>query len=263
MRQTDAHNEPQQPLIGARLRSARDRLGYSQSDIADRLKIQRSFVDAIENMDSDALPAIGYVLGYIRGYAGIVGIDVEEAVKAYKVDSQTPDNLGLRSSPHFVPKKEIRLPKGLFAIIALLSCAVGLAIWYGTHSVTQNSLTTRSNTSKTQQAQTLSETPSDIMTLSATAPSWVEARNEDGEVILSKIFVTGETWQAGINDGIQVSVRDGGALNLYVGEDLIGPLGTKGTPIASLSLPFTDAVFNAATVTTLDLSAETALAAPQ
>jgi len=98
--------------IGTELRDAREALGMSYGDVAELTKIQPQFLEAIENLAKSELPSIGYVLGYVRSYAKTMGMDGASAVARYKVDSEVPENLGMRDRPHFVPQRKIRLPRG-------------------------------------------------------------------------------------------------------------------------------------------------------
>ena len=71
--------------IGIRLRDARKAMGLTQGDVAEALRIKPAYIDAIERLDTAALPSVGYVLGYVRSYAKRVGMNGDEAVAAYKV----------------------------------------------------------------------------------------------------------------------------------------------------------------------------------
>jgi len=225
--------------IGARLRSARDAKGLSAAEVADTLKIQMSFIQAIEALDRDSLPSIGYVLGYVRAYAGLVGIDGQEAVEAYKADSEVPENLGMRDRPHFVPKAQIRLPKGFFAASTVMACTAVLAFWYYSDIDAQSSALTGLNEAAAVEnvaAEEASIDP-DRMLIKATAPSWVEIKDADGKVIISRIMVAGESWEAKRDSGVTLSARDSGAFELYLGAELEGRIGLKGAPITDIKMP--------------------------
>lgn len=225
--------------IGERLRLAREAIPMSQACIARELKIQPSFIDAIENLDRDSLPPIGYVLGYVRGYAGLVGLDKQAAVNDFKIDSEVPENLGMRDRPHFVPKRQIRMPRGFIAATTVLSCAAVLSFWYASKTDAQSSaLTALSNISPSQseRVETLTIDP-ERMLIKATSPSWIEIKDKDGKTIISRIMTEGESWEAHQDVGIFVSARDSGAFELYLGEDLIGKLGAKGVPMTDIPMP--------------------------
>ena len=51
--------------IGETLRARRVELGLSLSDIAQTTHLREDYIMAIERLDQESLPAIGYVLGFI------------------------------------------------------------------------------------------------------------------------------------------------------------------------------------------------------
>jgi cytoskeleton protein RodZ len=75
------------------------------------------------------------------------------------------------------------------------------------------------------------------MTFKATAPTWVEIKDETGDVIISRILVTGESWQTDVDNNVSLSARDSGALELYLGGELMGNLGKKGIPMRNVPMP--------------------------
>jgi flagellar biosynthesis protein FlhG len=60
---------------GARFRSLREKQGVSLSEIADKTRINIAYLEYIEANRYGALPAPVYVLGYLKQYAKIVGVD--------------------------------------------------------------------------------------------------------------------------------------------------------------------------------------------
>ncbi|MCG3863201.1 MULTISPECIES: cytoskeleton protein RodZ [unclassified Photobacterium] len=66
-------------LPGDVLRQAREQLGYSQKDIANRLRLRISVIDNIENNRFDQAQLATFTRGYVRSYAKYVGLE-EEAV---------------------------------------------------------------------------------------------------------------------------------------------------------------------------------------
>ncbi len=224
--------------IGQDLRLARVNAGLTHSEISETLKIQSVFLNAIEQLDTAALPSIGYVLGYVRAYAQHLGMDGLAAVERYKVDSKVPENLGRRSTPHFVPKRQIRLPRGFFAATTIMSCAAVLAFWYGSQTDAQsNALNPATNLNAPGNAPVVSPIDPELMTFKATAPTWVQIKDQFGNSIISRILVSGESWQTGIYANVTLSARDSGALELYVGGELMGRLGRKGIPMTDVPMP--------------------------
>ena len=217
---------------------ARSAISMSPNCVAKELKIQPGYVQAIEALDRNALPPIGYVLGYVRAYAGLVGIDPKQAVEDFKTDSEVPENLGMRDRPHFVPKRQLRLPKGFFAAATLLACGAVLATWYASKTDAQaTALTTTATITAPAEIPVAAEIDPDRMLIKATAPSWVEIRDKDGQRLISRILVIGESWEASKDAGVSLSARDAGALDLYIGKDLMGQLGPKGVSIENVPMP--------------------------
>jgi len=238
MDKMDPQIEDIQPHIGQRLRLAREAKTMSPACVARELKIQPDFIEAIEVLNRDALPPIGYVLGYVRAYAGLVGINSQQAVEDFKIDSEVPENLGMRDRPHFVPKRQLKLPKGFFAAATAMACFGVLAIWYGGkyESNAANFSSISSLTKAPVSAEPIVIDPN-RMTIKAIGPTKVEIRGADGKSIISRILVAGESWETDKNAGIQLTARDAGALELYIGEDLMGNLGPKGMPIENINMP--------------------------
>ena len=218
------------------LRDARKALGLSYEEMSELTKIQPQFLESIENLAVSELPSIGYVLGYVRTYAKAMGLDGASAVARYKVDSKVPENLGMRDRPHFVPQRKIRMPRGFFPALTVVAIAGMLTMWYGIQTETQAAITQSPDlTPRVVETLTASADPN-IVTVKAIAPSWVQIKDKNGRVIISRIFVTGETWQTQRGSGASLSARDGAAIQIYVGQGDAGLLGEKGVAVNNVPL---------------------------
>ena len=223
--------------IGHRLRLTREEQGFSQSQIASELNVQPHYLDAIEKLDMEALPSIGYVLGYVRAYANHLGLNGQESVEAYKVDSAVPENLGMRDRPHFVPRQKIRLPKGFYAATTTLSCAAVLAFWYASNTGAESGSTVTSpNPGAVTQSTKATDIAPDMMTIKAINPSWVQVKDKNGQQLISRIFVKGESWQISGKAGATLSLRDSGAIELFSGRKSLGLVGQQGVPAEGIPL---------------------------
>lgn len=65
------------------LRHARERLGLSLRDVAERTRIRMAILEAIENDDVDRLPPPIFTRGFVKAYAREVGLDPQEAAALY------------------------------------------------------------------------------------------------------------------------------------------------------------------------------------
>jgi len=74
--------------IGQILKAARERRQISVSDVIVATKMTSTFVKAIEADDFDALVAPVYARGFIKLYAGCVGLDPMPLLKQFDVSSR-------------------------------------------------------------------------------------------------------------------------------------------------------------------------------
>lgn len=84
---------------GKLLAAARERMGFSQDQVAGELYMTLSKVRALENDEFAKLHSDTFIRGYLRAYANLVKIDVSEVMASYDKQAQ---RLGLVEV--FVPK---------------------------------------------------------------------------------------------------------------------------------------------------------------
>jgi hypothetical protein len=224
--------------FGTRLRLRRERFGMSVSDVSATTNLRIDYIEAIERLDEAALPAIGYSLGFVRTYAKALGMDGNVAVKEYKADIAMT-KVPLRDAPHVIFTRQLRLPRGFVSALTVASVALMVGLWYGTQSEAIAAPSTTIVTALPLRADLQAAEPillDGLFTLRTTAPSWIKVSDASGTTLISRIFVTGETWQGPADGGYRVSVRDAGAVELYDGAKLIGTLGAAGEPIDGLTL---------------------------
>jgi cytoskeleton protein RodZ len=65
---------------GALLRRSRQRYGWSVEDVADELKLLPYVIEAIEQDNYTQMAGWTYAVGYLRGYAKLVGVNIESAI---------------------------------------------------------------------------------------------------------------------------------------------------------------------------------------
>lgn len=77
--------------IGATLKEERTRQGLDISSVEERTKIRTKYLRALENEDWDVLPGSAYVRGFLRTYAGVLGLDADALVDEYRVRFEGAD----------------------------------------------------------------------------------------------------------------------------------------------------------------------------
>lgn len=222
--------------LGERLKATRNDKGWSLDEAARQCGVRREFLSALERHDLAALPTVGYGLGYVRAYARVLGLDTGQAVADFKRDSEVPEDLNRPDSPHFVPKRRIRLPRGSVPALGAVACVVMLGAWYGVQLDTVASPDTATVMIDPNTVEDSAPTPDTVLTLRTTAPSWISIRDARGRRIINRVFITGESWQMDVGSAYTVDVRDAGAVELLIGETSLGALGPQGEPLSDLNL---------------------------
>lgn len=115
----------QLPAIGQRLRDRRVTLGQTLEDVEDAIRVNRGYLQALEEEHYDVLPAPVYARGFMRSYARYLGIDADEAVAEMAGTLDPPTGLeplpGLRRRPSSIP--EINRP-----LVAIIGAGIALVV---------------------------------------------------------------------------------------------------------------------------------------
>jgi cytoskeletal protein RodZ len=70
--------------FGRYLLRERDLRGLSAEDVARVTRLALTVIEAIEAGDPERMPPRGYLVGYLRSYAGAVGLDADDVVLRYQ-----------------------------------------------------------------------------------------------------------------------------------------------------------------------------------
>jgi cytoskeleton protein RodZ len=135
MTQPAANDVGAVPSAGARLAQARERLGMSQEQVADKLKLDAHTVVALEAGDYRVIGAAVFVRGFLQRYAQLVGESPTEIAALYARQpeaSLAPDlaRIAIHADRSHRAYRAVRLWP--FAVGVLLLCAAG-AWWWSSH----------------------------------------------------------------------------------------------------------------------------------
>lgn len=114
--------------LGARLRAARERSGYTAIQAAEKLHLDPTVIEALDNEDFDALFAPVYVRGHLKRYADLIGERSGELVNMYServIDVAPPDVTRISHVDRAAPPR----PLGGVMIGAIVGVAAIAAIW--------------------------------------------------------------------------------------------------------------------------------------
>lgn len=121
--------------VGAELRAARLRLGWKLPDVAASLRIRLPYMEAIEDGRIADLPGNAYAVGFLRAYAGMLGLDATEVARRFRAEAQEVNRKPDLQFPAPVPERGV--PAGAVVLLGVLIAAGSYAAWYkfsGDHS---------------------------------------------------------------------------------------------------------------------------------
>ncbi|MCX7369085.1 MAG: DUF4115 domain-containing protein [Alphaproteobacteria bacterium] len=115
--------------VGEELREARNALGVSLEDAATQLRINKRYLQALEEGRVKDLPGAAYAVGFVRSYATALGLDPDEAVRRFRdVSGTAVTKSGELVFPEPVPRRGI--PTGVLAALGLALAMGGYIAWY-------------------------------------------------------------------------------------------------------------------------------------
>ena len=125
---------------GARLAQARERLGMSLEQVADKLKLDPHTIAALEVGDYRVIGAAVFVRGFLRRYAQLVGdspAEIEALYARQPESSQAPDlaRVAVHTERRHRPRKLISPWPAALGVVVLLAAGIW---WWASHRVTRS-----------------------------------------------------------------------------------------------------------------------------
>jgi hypothetical protein len=115
--------------LGETLQRARQAKGVTIEDAERVTRIPRKYIEALEVENYGILPAPVYARGFLRSYAGYLGLDAKELLPLFPI--------GHVEEPKLEPLPEVRQPRtwNMNGVIAMFVVAALIAIVIGLYSV--------------------------------------------------------------------------------------------------------------------------------
>ncbi len=114
--------------VGQALRAQREQLGWSLPDVAAWLRIRLSYLEALESGQVGKLPGSAYALGFLRAYAGALGLDPEDMSRRFRGETKDVNRKPELSFPAPVPERGV--PAGAIVLLGVLVVAGAYVGWY-------------------------------------------------------------------------------------------------------------------------------------
>lgn len=120
-----APEEPSDDSLGASLRAARLASGLSMAELSTKTRVHPRFLTALEQGEYAVLPSRIFSMGYVRAYAGALGLDELSAVERFK--QEYPDAAVPLQPPTGAALQQMRQnsPKILGVIGVFLAVVIG------------------------------------------------------------------------------------------------------------------------------------------
>lgn len=225
---------------GRKLSEARRQRGWTLDEVADRIRVRKEFLEALEEMNVKLLPGKAYALAFLRSYARELGIEEKAIVDQFQDEcALTRDDAPKAAIRTPTSKPKQRPPWAAAAVLVLIA-----AVFVGWRALdSQLRSETEQQVAASTEGASVGSTPAStapapqrVVEIRAVADAWLEARGPDGTVFLSRNLRAGDVYRPDPSPGWTLHARDGGAFELYVNGATAGLLGTAGMPVLGRSI---------------------------
>ena len=124
---TASNDGAEEMTVGRYLKSQREERGEDAAQVADMLRIHRSYLQAIEESDIEKLPGPTYAVGFVRAYAEHLGLDGAQVADRFKEEGKVKASRTPLVLPSPLP--EGRIPSGTILLVAVILLAVAYGGW--------------------------------------------------------------------------------------------------------------------------------------
>ena len=254
--------------VGAELRAARLRLGWGLPEIADALRIRLLYLEGIEAGRLADLPGNAYALGYLRIYAKALGLDPGEVARRFRAEAQEVDRRPDLTFPAPAPQRGAPTGAVVLlgALITAISYAAWFGYYdvpgaqqretppvparfaepprpsspsgpapdsLASQSAPDQAALPAAMPSGPAEAEVVSDAadaspPGGQTLLRFTAASWVQVRQKQGPVLVSRVMRPGETWPVPPDGPLLLTTGNAGGTEIVVDGVAQPPLGPPG-----------------------------------
>jgi cytoskeletal protein RodZ len=220
------------------LAEARAQHGWTLDEVAERIRVRREFLEALEDMNVKLLPGKAYALAFLRSYARELGIEERSIVDQFQDECALTREDAAKQirDPSSKPHRE----RPWAAAVVLVVIAALFVGWRALNApmMRQSEAPAVATTSGAGpgEAPPTALTTRRMVEIRAVSEAWLEARGPDGTVFLSRTLQPGDVYRPDPSPGWTLHARDGGAFELYVNGAPAGLLGTVAMPVLGRSI---------------------------
>jgi len=122
----EPHEASEEITVGSLLRTSREDRHIDLDAVVKATKVRRHYLEALENEEWEKLPSRVFVKGFVRSYAGFLGMDIETVLDYY--DKAAPRE---RYQPHVLQSMNTRsaMWRRIIIISLLVLALIGVIIY--------------------------------------------------------------------------------------------------------------------------------------
>jgi transcriptional regulator with XRE-family HTH domain len=226
---------------GQRLQQARLNKGWSVVEAAERIRVKPEFIAALEAMNVKLLPGKAFAIAYLRSYAGLLGLPVEELVDQFRRECALTREDATPQIHDPVSKPARERPWVLALAPAIL--AAGFIGWRAliVNSPQQAAAPVTEVAAPAQPAGPIApEAPVDEdafglsaqrVEVRALKDAKIEVRASNGTVFYEGVLPTGRALYPDSGAGWTLHAQDGAAFEVFLNGQSVGTLGAANAPV--------------------------------
>lgn len=130
LREISGDSETPLETVGQDLRAARLRRGEDLATVSRALKIRKDHLGAVEEDDLEGLPGKTYAIGFVRSYAGYLGLDAAQMVERFKQEISGRHEAHPQPAPVIADEDGRRLPQGWRIVAGVVVLALAYGAWH-------------------------------------------------------------------------------------------------------------------------------------
>lgn len=224
---------------GKLLKAERDKQQKSLKDMADALRIRYDYLEAIEGENYGLIPGDVFIKGYIRAYAGHLGLNSDHVLRLYKkqvaIVSPAEPKAAISNKRKFFAYKAVLIFAGSILIIVFLFILVNR---------NDEAPVEQSVTKPVVEQPEVIEEPKIIpeekqvgnnLEITATELTWVSVAADRGEPV-ERLLNPGEVVNLTAVESFSVKIGNAAGVRLIFNGRSMGELGSPGE-VVNLTLP--------------------------
>ncbi|MFV0626185.1 MAG: RodZ domain-containing protein [Alphaproteobacteria bacterium] len=114
--------------VGDLISEARKAKKLDISEVSEKLRIRRIYLEAIENNDYETLPSFPYGVGFVRSYADFLGLDGSSLADVYKKETNLKEKTNLRVIDSGDIVNDSTIPSQTYLVLSIVAV---LVVYFG------------------------------------------------------------------------------------------------------------------------------------